>query len=57
MKRKAYIKNLDFNAFNNFNNKFITCCYDRNGEYNKITFKVEKTFIVNEKNVRNLINN
>jgi hypothetical protein len=57
MKRKAYIKNLDFNEFNNFNNKFITCCYDRNGECNKITFRVKKNFIVNEKNVRNLINN
>ena len=57
MKRKAYIKNLEYNAFNNFNEKYITCCYSRNGEFNKITFKVKKTFILNNKNVRNLINN
>lgn len=57
MKRKSYIKNLEFKLFNKFNDTYIITEYIRNGEYNKITFKVNKDFKPSDKNVRNFLNN
>ena len=57
MKRKSYIKNLEFNLFKQFNQTFLTACYERNKEYNKITFKVDNNFKATEKEVRRFLNN
>lgn len=57
MKRKSYIKNLEFNLFKQFNKTFLTTCYERNKEYNKITFKVDNNFKATEKEVRKFLNN
>lgn len=57
MKRKPYIKNLEYNLFQQFNQTYLTTEYERNGEYNKITFKVDKDFKATDKNVRNFLNN
>lgn len=57
MKRKSYIKNLEFNLFQQFNKTYLTTKYERNKEYNKITFKVDKDFKATEKNIRKFLNN
>lgn len=57
MKRKHYVKSLEFNLFKQFNQTFLTACYYRNKEYNKITFKVDNNFKATEKEVRRFLNN
>ena len=56
MKNKGYIKQLEFNQYNRFNQYYLNVKYTRNGEFNNITFKINKPF-KNEKEVRNFINN
>lgn len=50
MKNKGYIKQLEFNQY------YLNVKYTRNGEFNNITFKIDKPF-KSEKEVRNFINN
>jgi hypothetical protein len=56
MKQKGYIKNLGYYYSKNFNQWFLSASYFRNGEFNKISFKIDKPF-KNEKQLRNFLNN
>jgi hypothetical protein len=54
---KGYIKNLEFKFFKNFGKHYLTVQYDRNGEFNKITFSNIPSWVCDEKSVRKFINN
>lgn len=54
---KGYIKNLEFKFFKNFGKQYLTVQYDRNGEFNKITFSNVPDWVRDEKSVRKFINN
>lgn len=57
MKRKSYIKNLEFKFFKNFGKQYLTVQYDRNGEFNKTTFINPPAWVRDERTVRKFINN
>ena len=54
---KSYIKNLEFKFFKNFGKQYLTVLYERNGEFNKITFSNPPSWVRDEKSVRKFINN
>lgn len=56
MRKKGYIKNLDWKCYFNFNKFFLSVSYERNGEYNKTTYIINK-LLKTEKEVRNFLNN
>lgn len=56
MKRKNYIKNLEFKCYFNFKKCFLSVSYERNGEYNKTIYIIDKP-LKTEKQIRNFLNN
>lgn len=54
--RKGYIKNLNFRIFTNFNKKYLTVDYDRDGECNHITYSNVPKWVQDEKTVRKFLN-
>ena len=57
MKRKGYIKDLEFRIFHNFEKKYLTVNYYRNGEHNHYTLSEVPEWVKDEKTVRQYINN
>jgi hypothetical protein len=54
--KKSYIKNLEYKFFTIGNIKYLTVEYERNEEYNKITYKLKKDIKQNANAVRKFIN-
>lgn len=56
MKRKPYIKDLEYILFINFGKKYLTVSYIRNNEYNKYTLGKIPEWVRDEKTVRKFLN-
>ena len=56
MRRKSYIKELEFNIFYNFGKKYLTVDYFRNGEHNHITFSNIPNWVKDDTSVRKFLN-
>jgi len=56
MKRKAYIKNLEYKLFSNFGKRYLSVNYERNGEQQKYTLSNVPKWVQDEKTVRKFIN-
>lgn len=54
--KKGYIKNLEYKIFKNFNKRYLTVDYNRNGEHNHATYSNAPIWIRDEKTVREFLN-
>lgn len=57
MKRKSYIKNLEYKLYSNFGKRYLSVNYERNGEQQKYTLSNVPNWICDDKTVRKFINN